>query len=119
MVLERRPTEAVEIALQEEFERTFDTSHLIGLVEAIADFPEKERTVLLNDLANRMQTDPKMPLLQRAFSKVGIELPRYRQPLSADSIERTEYATHLGIAYQRLAELLERDSVQERLANTR
>jgi len=123
MVLERRPTEAAEIALQEafesKFEHAFDASHLIGLVEEIADFPQKERIALLNDLANRMQSDPKMPLLQHAFSKVGIELQKHQQPLPTDPIECTEYASHLGLAYQKLAELLERDRGQVRLARTR
>ena len=122
MVLERRPTEAAEIALQEafesKFEQAFDASHLIGLVEEIAGFPQRELTALLNDLANRMQPDPKMPLLQHAFSKVGIDLQKHQQPLPTDPIECTEYASHLGLAYQRLAELLERNRGQVRLAGT-
>ena len=73
----------------------------------------------MNDLANRMQSDPKMRLLQHAFLKVGIELQKHQQPLPTDPIECTEYASHLGLAYQKLAELLERDLGQVRLARTK
>jgi DNA-directed RNA polymerase specialized sigma24 family protein len=72
----------------------------------IACFPDKQRTALLIDLANRMYFDPLCPTpLQQAFIAVGIRLQEYRRPLASAPVERARHAAHLSLAYKRIANL--------------
>jgi len=72
----------------------------------IVSFPDKQRTALLVDLANRMCFDPLCPTpLQQAFIAVDIRLQEYRRPLSIDPVERARHAAHLSLAYKRIANL--------------
>jgi len=79
----------------------------------IASFPDKQRTALLVDLANRMYFDIQPTPLQRAFLAVGIQLQHYRQSLPADRRERDRYASLLSYAYKRVMHL---PCVQEYIA---
>lgn len=70
----------------------------------IADLPEKQRSALLTDLANRMFFDPfHSTPLQDALASVGIEIIDYRKPLPGDKQARARHAAHLSLAYKRLA----------------
>lgn len=72
----------------------------------IVSFPDKQRTALLIDLANKMHFDPFCPTpLQQAFTAAGIRLQEYRRPLSNDPVERARHAAHLSLAYKRIANL--------------
>lgn len=75
------------------------------IARLIAHFPEKQRYVLLIDLANRMSFDAEPTSLQRAFLEVGIRLQDYQKPLSADPVERTRHSALLSQAYKRFERL--------------
>jgi len=83
------------------------------LAREVASFPEKQRTALLVDLANRMYFDALPTPLQRAFLAVGIQLRQYRRPLPANRRERDRHAALLSYAYKRIAHL---PCVQEYIA---
>jgi DNA-directed RNA polymerase specialized sigma24 family protein len=78
---------------------------LIQVAHEIARFPEKQRTALLIDLANRMCFDTYPTPLQKAFLQAGIELEQYRQPLPANARERNQHISLLYHAYKRVANL--------------
>ncbi len=79
---------------------------LILAVRWIADLPQKQRTALLTDLANRMYFDPFHPTpLQEALLSVGIDIHDYQKPLPAEKQARANHAAHLSLAYKRLASL--------------
>ena len=70
----------------------------------IVKFPDKQRTALLTDLANRMYFDPSQPTqLQSALASVGIDMRDYNKPLPSDAMARARHAAHLSLAYKRLA----------------
>lgn len=72
----------------------------------IVHLPEKQRTALLIDLANRMYIDPLQPTpLQEALASVGIAIRDYQKPLPHDRQARARHAAHLSLAYKRLASL--------------
>lgn len=71
----------------------------------IANFPDKQRTALLIDLANRMCFGVRPTSLQKAFLAVGIHLQQYRQPLPTTSQERSRHMSLLSYAYKRVAHL--------------
>jgi hypothetical protein len=77
----------------------------LQLAHEIAQFPYKQRRVILIDLANRMDFTRQPTALQRAFSAVSIDLQEYQQTLPRDPIERARYASLLYQAYKRLAQL--------------
>jgi len=79
----------------------------------IANFPDKQRTALLIDLANRMCFDTRLTPLQKAFLAAGIQLQQYRRPLPSNPRERTRYLSLLSYAYKRVAHL---PCVQEYIA---
>jgi hypothetical protein len=83
------------------------------LAREVASFPEKQRTALLVDLANRMYFDAPPTPLQRAFLAVGIQLRQFRRPLPANRRERDRHAALLSYAYKRIAHL---PCVQEYIA---
>jgi DNA-directed RNA polymerase specialized sigma24 family protein len=78
---------------------------LIQVAHEIAHFPEKQRTALLIDLANRMCFDTYPTPLQKAFLQAGVELQQYRQPLPANARERGQHLSLLYHAYKRVANL--------------
>ena len=70
----------------------------------IVNFPDKQRTALLIDLANRMYFDPfQSTPLQEALASVGIDMRHYKKPLPSDAKGRANHAAHLSLAYKRLA----------------
>jgi len=70
----------------------------------IANLPDKQRTALLTDLANRMYFDPfQSTPLQEALESVGIDILDYMKPLPKDKQARARHAAHLSLAYKRLA----------------
>jgi DNA-directed RNA polymerase specialized sigma24 family protein len=71
----------------------------------IANFPEKQRTAVLIDLANRMQFGTQPTPLQKAFLEVGIDLQQYQRPLPADPRERSRHVSLVNYAYKRIASL--------------
>ncbi|WP_069804747.1 sigma-70 family RNA polymerase sigma factor [Thermogemmatispora onikobensis] len=77
------------------------------LAREIVNFPEKQRTALLMDLANRMHFGPQPTVLQRAFLEVGIDLQQYQRELPADPAERGRHASLLSLAYKRLARIVQ------------
>ncbi len=64
-------------------------------------FSHKQRTALLIDLANRMDSDVQPTPLQKAFLQVGIRLQDYQQPLPKDTVERSRHASNVSLAYGR------------------
>nr|BBH93823.1 hypothetical protein KTA_20220 [Thermogemmatispora argillosa] len=76
------------------------------LAREIVNFPEKQRTALLMDLANRMHFGSQPTALQRAFLEVGIDLQQYRRELPPDPVERGRHASLLSLAYKRLARIV-------------
>jgi len=72
----------------------------------IVKFPDKQRTALLIDLANRMYFDPfHLTPLQEALAFVGIDMRDYKKTLPYDKKARALHSAHLSLAYKRLAEI--------------
>ncbi|HZO72407.1 MAG TPA: hypothetical protein VFB60_09415 [Ktedonobacteraceae bacterium] len=79
---------------------------LFGLVaQEVEQFPNKQRTALLVDLANLMHFDEAPTPLQAAFSRAGIQLQQYQQPLPEDPRDRSRHTSLLSHAYKRVAHL--------------
>jgi DNA-directed RNA polymerase specialized sigma24 family protein len=76
------------------------------LASEIAKFPDKQRKVLLIDLANRMSFETNPTPLQKAFLSVGIQLQEYKQPLPESTKERSRVAALLHYAYKRIAQII-------------
>ncbi|WP_376796743.1 hypothetical protein [Thermogemmatispora sp.] len=87
-------------------DRVFEEWLFSFLAREIVNFPEKQRTALLIDLANRMHFGPQPTVLQRAFLEVGIDLQQYQRELPADPAERGRHASLLSLAYKRLARIV-------------
>jgi DNA-directed RNA polymerase specialized sigma24 family protein len=69
----------------------------------IAEYPDKQRTALLIDIANH--TDfAESSLLVRAFSEAGIELKDYQCTLPENAMERNKHTSLVWHAYRRLRE---------------
>ncbi len=77
-------------------------SLLLALARIIADFPDKQRTALLTDLANHADFADEQCPLRSAFVAVGIDLHAYRRPLPINPAERSRHAASLSMAYKRL-----------------
>ena len=77
-------------------------SVLMALARLIVDFPIKQRTALLIDLANHADLSGETSQLLSAFQTVGIDLRVYRCTLSRDPLERSRHAASLSMAYKRL-----------------
>lgn len=77
-------------------------SVLMTLARIIVDFPLKQRTALLVDLANHADLSGETSQLHAAFITVGIDLRDYRRPGSHDPLERSRHAASLSMAYKRL-----------------
>lgn len=79
---------------------------LFGLVaQEVEQFPNKQRTALLVDLANLMHFDEAPTPLQAAFSRAGIQLQQYQQPLPENPRDRSRHTSLLSHAYKRVAHL--------------
>lgn len=77
----------------------------VRLAFIIVKFPDKQRTALLIDLANRMYFETQPTPLQAAFLAAGIRLQDYQRPLSDDPVERSRHASLVSVAYKGLAKL--------------
>lgn len=75
----------------------------------IQQFPQKQRSALLTDLANLMCFDTEPTALQSAFHRVGIEMQDYQQKLPDEFRARTRHISSLSQAYKRLKKLHEHD----------
>ncbi|GCE25943.1 hypothetical protein KDA_14270 [Dictyobacter alpinus] len=84
-------------------------SVLMALARLIVDFPIKQRTALLIDLANHADLSGETSQLQSAFQTVGIDLRTYRCTLSRDPLERSRHAASLSMAYKRLRQTFQSD----------
>lgn len=80
-------------------------SLLMTLARIIVDFPSKQRTALLIDLANHADLSDEPSHLHSVFLEVGIELRDYCCTLSSDPLERSRHAASLSIAYKRLRQV--------------
>ena len=90
------PTEAVE---EEEEVYTL----MLKFAQAIKNFPEKQRTAILIDLANLTDFDEKRPSpLERAMWVVGISLREYYCELPHDPVLRSRHTALVCLAYQKL-----------------
>jgi len=78
---------------------------LAQIVREIANFPMKQRTAILIDLANRMYFDSELTPLQKAFQEAGIPIEMYRQPLPDNIRERNQHTSLLNHAYRRIVQL--------------
>lgn len=78
---------------------------LAQVAREIVGFPEKQRTALLTDLANRMSFDSQPTALQKAFREAGIELEPYKRSLPDDRRERNQHMSLLNYALRRVAQL--------------
>lgn len=79
----------------------------IQVARWIVFLPDKQRTALLIDLANRMYFDPfESTPLQKALASVEIDIRDYQKPLPNDKQARARHAAHLSLAYKRLALLV-------------
>lgn len=79
---------------------------LFGLVaQEVEQFPNKQRTALLVDLANLMHFDEAPTPLQAAFARAGIQLQQYQQQLPEDPRDRSRHTSLLSHAYKRVAHL--------------
>ncbi|GAC1368294.1 MAG: hypothetical protein NVS2B12_34650 [Ktedonobacteraceae bacterium] len=83
-------------------DRLMRISMLMTLARIIVDFPLKQRTALLIDLANHADLNEDQSNLHRAFLEVGIELRDYCCKPSSDPLERSRHAASLSMAYKRL-----------------
>lgn len=93
-------------ALFDEICEHIDHKHLLEQVARdIARFPQKQRTALLIDLANRMSFCDQPTTLQQAFLAAGIELTDYLRPLPDERRERNQYMSLLNYALRRVAQL--------------
>jgi DNA-directed RNA polymerase specialized sigma24 family protein len=81
-----------------------NTSLFTLIARSIIDFPEKQRTALLIDLANHPYVDEGP--LQCAFGKMGIRLDSYRALLPRSPAEKCRHSASLCIAYKRLKKVV-------------
>jgi DNA-directed RNA polymerase specialized sigma24 family protein len=95
----------VDVDLSEQaIDNVYDELVFIQTARWIVNFPDKQRTALLVDLANRMYFHPfQSTPLQEAFASVGIDMYTYNRPLPSDAKARARHAAHLSLAYKRLA----------------
>ena len=77
-------------------------SILMTLARIIVDFPVKQRTALLIDLANHTDLTDETSPLKTAFMAVNINLCEYQRALPPDPLERSRHAASLSMAYKRL-----------------
>ena len=85
-------------------------SMLMTMARIIVDFPTKQRTALLVDLANHTDLSDEQNVLRTAFSSVGIDLREYCRALPDDPLERGRHAASLSMAYKRLKQSFHRYS---------
>ncbi len=75
---------------------------LIEVARIIVDFPERQRTALLIDLARYNDFGEEPTLLEKILANVGITLRAYRGALPQTPIERGRHNASLSYAYKRL-----------------
>lgn len=86
-------------------EEVYQQALFLTLAREIAQFPKKQRWVLLCDLASHMSFGEQPTGLQAAFLQVGICLQDYQRPLSSDPAQRSKYTALRYYAYKRIAQL--------------
>ncbi len=91
-------------------DRLMRISLLMVLARIIVDFPLKQRTALLIDLANHADLNGEQSHLHEVFLEVGVELQDYCQALSSDPLERSRHAASLSMAYKRLRQVFSRQA---------
>jgi DNA-directed RNA polymerase specialized sigma24 family protein len=69
----------------------------------IAEYPDKQRTALLVDIAN-LTDFAESSLMVQAFSEAGIDLKDYQYALPEDAVERSRHLSLVWHAYKRLRE---------------
>lgn len=89
---------AVEHVIQEEL--------FAQLAHVIVHFPEKRRTALLIDLANRMCLHAALTPLQKAFLAEGINFQAYRQDLPTDPVRRARHSALMNLAYKQVTMIM-------------
>lgn len=100
--------------LERAVDSTFQEWYCDLLAGEIAKMPDRQRAVLLIDLANRLNFDTQPgQALQRAFLKAGLQLKDYRRPLPSNPKERRSYQTLLRLAYRGIMKQRERSKEQE------
>jgi DNA-directed RNA polymerase specialized sigma24 family protein len=77
-------------------------SVLVETARIIADFPERQRTALLIDLARYNDFGNEPTLLEKVLARVGISLRAYRGALPQNPVERGRHNASLSYAYKRL-----------------
>jgi len=82
-------------------------SVLMTVARIIVDFPTKQRTALLIDLANHADLTDENNQLCAAFAAVGVDLRDYCRALSHDPLERSRHAASLSMAYKRLRQAVD------------
>lgn len=76
------------------------------IAQIIVDFPIKQRSALLIDLAKLSPVDEPFSPLQQALKKVGVRLEEYRDLLPNSSVERGRHSALLSIAYKRVKKVV-------------
>ncbi len=100
--------------LERAVDSTFQEWYCDLLAGEIAKMPDRQRTALLIDLANRLHFDAQpTQVLQRAFLKVGLRLQDYQRPLPSNPKERRGHEVLLRLAYRRIMKQQERSKEQE------
>lgn len=79
------------------------------VAQNIASFPEKQHSVLLNDLASRIAFNEKPTIVQAAFRANGIQLEDYRTSQPNNEKVRSRKAALLYQSYKRLEDLKNSD----------
>ncbi len=105
-VVQDEEEDPADIAL----DRLMRISLLMVLARIIVDFPSKQRTALLIDLANHADLSGEQSHLHKVFLEVGIELKDYCHILSPDPLERSRHAASLSMAYKRLRQVFSRQT---------
>lgn len=94
---------ALEHVMQEEL--------FAQLAHVIVLFPEKRRTALLIDLANRMCLHVELTPLQKAFLAEGIDFQAYQQALPTDSAGRARHSALMNLAYKQITMIMHEHSL--------
>jgi DNA-directed RNA polymerase specialized sigma24 family protein len=97
----KQPVHPLELVTEHVFQEW-----IFGMIaHEVSKFPEKQRTAVLIDLANRMSFDAQPTPLQQAFLNAGIQLQQYKQELPSDPQARNRHLASLSQAYKRIAHL--------------
>jgi DNA-directed RNA polymerase specialized sigma24 family protein len=82
-------------------------SLMTNAARAVAKFPQCQKAALLTDLANMSDFGEQPTALEQVFSREGICLRDYRQPVAEGAGARNRHAALLCLAYKRLRKVVE------------